>query len=156
VYFWNVERLRADLRERPVPPVEVVRYAAAILVTWGATSFMPVADTEFRVGDGILLALTVLVTVVGLWTAYRANGGPHGIDLAGRFLALGWVIGLRLMVLCLALLVIMVVIVLVLAFRGQELSDRSIELSAWTMVLVVEIVFYWRLTHHLALVRGAA
>jgi hypothetical protein len=145
-----------ELRERPVPPVEVVKYSTAILVAWTATSFVPVADEEFRVADGILLVLTLLVTVVGLWAAYRANGGQQGTDLAGRFLAIGWVVGLRLMVLLLAFLVFVFVVVLVLAFREQELSDRSMELGGWVAALLAEIVFYWRLTHHLASVRGAA
>jgi hypothetical protein len=133
-----------------------VKYLTAILVAWTATSFVPVADEEFRTADGILLVLIVLVTVFGLWAAYRANGGQQGTDLAGRFLAIGWVVGIRLMALMLTLLAFAFVLVMVLAFREQELSDRSIEMGGWVTALLAEMLFYWRLTHHLASVRGAA
>jgi hypothetical protein len=156
MYFWNLEGLKAELRERPVPPAEVVRYATAILVTWSATSFVPFANDKFEIADGVLLILIVLVTVLGLWTGYRANGGAQGMDLAGRYLALGWVIGLRLMPLLLAFLIVVFVIVFVLALEGQEPSDRSIDAVAWATALVAEVVFYWRLTHHLGSLRGAA
>ena len=156
MYFWNIERLKAELRERPVPPVEVVRYSTAIVLTSSVAYYVPVPDQELRVADGILIVISVFVTAFGLWAAYRANGGPNGTDLAGRFLAVGWVIGLRLAVLLLAFMVVVFGIIMVQAFREHELSGRSIELTAWVTAVLTEIVFYWRLTHHLALVRGAA
>jgi hypothetical protein len=143
------------LRERPVPPADVLRYAAAVLVIWSATSFIPVTNEAFDIADAAILVLIIVVTVLGLWIAYRANGGAHGTDLAGRYLALGWVIGLRLTALWLAIFVAMFLIVFVLAFWEREPSDWTLNMVAWASALLTEVVFYWRLAHHLATMRSA-
>jgi hypothetical protein len=156
MYFWNLERLKAELRERAVPPAEVVRYAAALLVTWSATSFIPFANEKFTIADGVLLVLILIVTVLGLWTAYQANGGANGTDLAGRYLALGWVIGLRVLVLFVLGLGIVFVSVVVLMLLGREPSDQSLDALSWIIALLAEVFFYWRLTHHIGSLRGTA
>jgi hypothetical protein len=156
LYFWNIEGLKTELRGRPVPPADVLRYAAAILVIWTGSSLIPVESEVLDLADAAILGLIIVVTVLGLWIAYRANGGAHGTDLAGRYLALGWVIGLRLTALWLAIFVALALTVFVLAFWERELSDRALDVLAWAAVLVTEVVFYWRLAHHLATVRSAA
>jgi hypothetical protein len=101
------------------------------------------------------MVASALIVVLGLRAAYKANGGAEGPDFAGRLLALGWVLGVRLIVLWLVLFTFLMVLVIVGAAANREPSDFIIAASAVTFVLLASVVFFWRLAHHLKDLTGA-
>lgn len=116
--------------------------------------FIPAEATVFTGRQAALMVVSVLVLVVGLWAAYQANGGAEGRDFAGRLLAVGWVLGLRLMVLWVACFVLLFCIAVVLAAAANRaIPDSVIVAAAWGFALVTSLVFFWRSVHHLRDVR---
>jgi hypothetical protein len=155
VYFWRIDRLKNELRAREVPARDVLGYATALLIVSTLPNFLPTGETSLTRTDVALIVVLILITVCGLWAAYRANGGAEGRDFAGRLLAIGWVLGLRLMVLWMVSLPLLFIIALATGAVKDKASDSAIRGSAWTFMLITSLVFYWRLTHHLRDVRGA-
>jgi hypothetical protein len=111
--------------------------------------FVPAEETVFTAREAVLMAASVVILVGGMRLAYRANGGAEGIDLAGRFLSIAWVIGLRLMLLWLAFFAMVFMVAGVAAAFGRELSDSAIGIVAWSFALMASLIFFWRLAHHL-------
>ena len=95
------------------------------------------------------MVASVIILVGGLRLAYRVNGGAEGPDLAGRFLSIAWVIGLRLMVLWLAFFAMVFIVAGVAAAVNRELSDSAIGIIAWSFAMMASLIFFWRLAHHL-------
>ena len=110
----------------------------------------------FTAREAPLIAASVFILAGGLRLAYRANGGAEGIDLAGRFLSIAWVLGLRLMVLWLAFFALVFLGAGVAAALNRELSDSAIGIVAWSFALMASLIFFWRLAHHLRDVSRAA
>jgi hypothetical protein len=157
LYFWRIHRLKSDLRARDLPAREVFAYATAYVVVLTLGMLIPPEDTDLGVGEVVALGVSsLLISVMGLWAAYRANGGSEGRDLAGRLLALSWVIGLRISVLILSGMMVVALVVAVQAtMAGREMSNSAIVVMAWTVVLLSSLTFYWRLAYHLKDLRRA-
>ena len=163
MYYWRIKRLKNDLRAGDVPPRQVTGYAIAHLVLWtlaaSLPAFMPAEDTSFTADFGIFVLASIVISVVGLWAAYRSNGGDAGRDLAGRLLAMGWVLGLRFMLFWFAFFTVFIIVMAGVAMARQEspetaeLSGPLIEWVASATMLLTSVLFFWRLAHHLKDVR---
>jgi hypothetical protein len=159
VYFWRIEHLKRDLRSREVPARDVLGYVTALLVVYTLPSTFPAGDISLTASDYALMAVSIAITVGGLWAAYRVNGGADGHDFAGRLLAIGWVVGLRLLVIWMACASLLLPAAFIIAFATDAAprrpSDWAIRAAAWTFMVGSGLVFYWRLIHHLRDVRRA-
>jgi hypothetical protein len=160
MYYWRIKRLKNDLRAGDVPPRQVTGYALAHLLLWtlftSLLAFLPAEDTTTFTADLVVFILgSVLINIVGLWAAYRSNGGDGGRDLAGRLLALGWVLGLRFMLFWFVLFTVLTfgVVGVTMAQQEQvetaEVSGSLVEWVASGTMLVASALFFWRLAHHL-------
>jgi hypothetical protein len=147
-----------------VPPRQVTGYALAHLLLWTLSTsllaFIPAEDTTTFTADFVVFILgSVLISIVGLWAAYRSNGGDSGRDLAGRLLALGWVLGLRFMLLWFVLFTVLLFVVVGVAMARQEdpetaeVSGPLMEWVASGTALLASVLFFWRLAHHLKALR---
>lgn len=101
MYWWNIERLTSELREGEPSTRDQVGYVAAtllfpMLLAAGRTS-SPATWPGALDWTGRVLAFLIVGT--GIHVAYRANGGPTGRAFIARFVALRWVVQLRLTVL---------------------------------------------------------
>ena len=65
-----------------------------------------------------------------------------------RYLAIGWVLGLRLLVMLL-LPALVLLFGAALVWPEKELSDHVVDRSAVGFGVGFEAVYYWRLVHHL-------
>jgi hypothetical protein len=157
MYFWRIERLTAELRRGPLEQRGALLYVLAWLVLWTVLTLSPAwaASESQHAGDWASFFVSLLFLVGGTLTAYRANRGSRGQDFAARYFAIGWVLGIRLMVLLLLpLVVVLFVIAGVVAVRtnAPELSDAAASWVGAGLTLVFEAIYYWRLTHHFHLV----
>ena len=157
MYFWNIARLKADLRSAPLPSREVVQYGLAYIAAWALGWLLPQGDaTQQFQPVPVLMWILIGTTAIGFWVAYQANGGVAGTDFAARFLSLLWVIGIRLMVGCM-----IVGTVFLLGFLGYayapsgapDLDVRRVTMAVEGFVLITQAIGYWRLAHHLAEIR---
>lgn len=160
MYFWRIKRLKDDLRAGDVPPRQVTGYALAHLLLWTVSTsllaFIPAEEPKtFTTDFGVFILGSVLISIVGLWAAYRSNGGDGGRDLAGRLFALGWVLGLRFMLFWFILFTVLTFVVVGVTMtqqEGQETAEVSGPLIEWVAsgtMLLASGLFFWRLAHHL-------
>jgi hypothetical protein len=163
MYFWRINALTEQLRRGPLDQRGALLYLLAWLMAWTVATlpWMSGDATALNLSDWVSQLSYVVATVIGTLLAYRANGGANGNDFAARYLAVGWVVTVRLMVLFLLPL-------FVLVFTGQFLAtflavsrggDASVNdtATAWgiaAIAIVFEIVYYWRLMHHLSVVNN--
>jgi RsiW-degrading membrane proteinase PrsW (M82 family) len=159
LYFWRIDRLKDELRLRDLPAREVLAYVTAHVVLWTSAWFVPAEETVVTgpdvALDVALMVMSVIIPVVGLWAAYRANGGAEGRDFAGRLLAVGWVLGLRLLVLWAACFALVFILGVAAAAAKREIADPVITSLAWGVTFAASVVFFWRLAYHLRSVRRA-
>ncbi|HEV3485099.1 MAG TPA: hypothetical protein VG106_06810, partial [Vicinamibacterales bacterium] len=89
--FFSIRRLKSDLAGGPLPARATAQYLAAqgalMSVAYVPSPAHAPADWGFIVHP--------LLALVGVYYCYRRNGGPTGERLAERFLAVGWVVGIR-------------------------------------------------------------
>ena len=111
--------------------------------------FVPVEEAEVEAWQLVLMAASILIVALGMWAAYKANGGLEGPDFTARLLALGWMLGVRLIVLWLILFTAVMALAVAAAAAEREPSDLVIAASAIAFVLLADVVFFWRLAHHL-------
>jgi hypothetical protein len=155
VYFWRIDRLKSELRARELPARDAFGYATAHLLCWTLPNFLPLGKASITATDDALMVVATFIIVGGLWVAYRANGGVDGRDFAGRLLAMGWVLGVRLTVLWIVCAPLLLIIAFAAGVLKERPSDSAIRGIGWIFLFVTSLVFYWRLTHHLRDVRRA-
>lgn len=137
--FWNLERLRSELIAGDLPPREGLQYLIATAVLTIVAYALPMP--EWNQWDSIQVGSDIILVVLGTLWIYRANGGPEGRDFLGRFLALYWLVGLRMLVL------VLVPTVAVMLFLETKYLGRFPEETTPVEVVVYSFwnaVFYWR------------
>jgi hypothetical protein len=100
MYLWDIAGLRDALRAGPLPARAqfgyALGYAVLLLVCYDLTAAGATAGGYNR-WDFAGLAASVAATVAGTRWLYLINGGEHGPDFLGRYTALGFVAGTRLL-----------------------------------------------------------
>lgn len=153
MYFWRIDRLKSELKARDVAPRDILGYVLAYMLLMNLLSlavYLPSEGTAFTWRDAAFVLASVAILVLGLFATYRANGGAQGRDLAGRLLALSWVLGLRLVALFLPLFTALMIVLIVTAPQpiGQKPPATSLGVLLG-FVLLMNACFFWRLAHHL-------
>ena len=147
--FVNIRRLKDDLARGPLSARETAGYLAAqgmllsiLFVPMPAEAPEPWA---FIVYPAIALA--------GVYYCYRQNGAASGERLPERYLALGWVVGVRIAI---GSLLIALAASLVIGFTALTLDFLESPYFPLAMNVVgvgLSALVYWRLGVHLADVR---
>jgi hypothetical protein len=159
MYFWRIKSLKEELRRGPLPPRSAFAYVLATFLLFQLMAGVPglwnVDPADITSWTWVAFGLTAIVLVLGMYAAYQANGGAAGEDFAARYLALGWVLGLRILVFGIgALILVAVASVLVAIMQGAVTPEGDLPdeiLPAWLTDLfsvALAVVFYWRLVHH--------
>jgi uncharacterized membrane-anchored protein YitT (DUF2179 family) len=156
VFFWNIEGLKRELRHGPVPQPAAVGYILVTLLLYDAAAAMPGAwnvGREQATGrDWIFYVLGLVTLGIGIYAAYRANGGVQGHDFAARFFALGWVVSIRLMALVIVPAFVVYAIISNIitggARGGSAASERLVWGQAALAFLLSYVLFVVRLLAH--------
>jgi uncharacterized protein (TIGR02246 family) len=160
MYFWRIEALKDQLRQGPLAQRYAFAYVFIAFLLLEAVLGVPGLWNTELAPDTPWAWVTYIASVAffggGTYAAYRANGGANGLDFAARYLALGWVLTVRLVVLAfLPLLLVAMVVLVVMAVAQTDPASVAIasdDLSSDWIVELVSVafiaVFYWRLVHH--------
>jgi hypothetical protein len=146
MYIWRVEPLKRELRAGPMPSSRVLPYIIALSILLTLVAQLPLLvplpnPNKWDVVNGLS---SVVLTLGGLLAVYRANGGPEGLDFAARLLALGWVIGWRLVPAFILLSLVALAI-----DPDQFISEAAPTGPALVaLTLSFQLVYYWRLWVH--------
>jgi hypothetical protein len=141
MYFWSIEKLKTEMAARPLSEREALPYLVVFAGLSAAVGYIP--QTMSNVWDGLGAAWSIALAVVATIYIYRQNGGADGQHFLQRYLALGWVVSVRW---------ILVLILVAVAFHGTLAAVGSdTESTHWydfLFLAVVEVVIYWRIGHH--------
>lgn len=165
MYFWDIDELIADLRRRPPNARHGFGYLVGVLLfalipsanARDALMAMPALGAlSVPLHLAVLVAANSLVSAaIVLWGAhasYRANGGEAGSDFVARFVAMGFVLGIRLLVLVGIPLVVagsaLSLLPILLLAPGESYAMEPLPGSAAVGTLVFQAIYFWRLAHH--------
>lgn len=101
MYFIKINKLKEDIREKRFG--EKDRFIYAFIYIFLNTLFIEFSlyfpIEESNIWDNLDSVCTIVITAVGTYYAYRANGGKNGTDFLGRFFSINFVVGIRFLLL---------------------------------------------------------
>jgi hypothetical protein len=144
--FIRLGRLKSTLGEGPLSAAETAKYLA---VQGALLSLIFIPTPADMPRDWTMIAYPVSA-VLSVYYCYRRNGGAAGKHFAERYLAIGWVVGLRIGFCAVVAVAVSAVIGALLGFDFDAISSpgvtRAIDVAGFGLVLLV----YWRMGVHLA------
>jgi len=151
MYFWNIESLKRDLVFDGLGDRESFLYVLWLGLVTAALYAIPFG--EQNVWDHIDSAVGIVAIGVGTYWVYRCNGGAEGSEFLARWVSLSWVFGIRFTVVAIVVAVALVAGIELL-FPGT-IREESTPVES-VGVALVEIVYYWRLGHHVSAVSSVS
>jgi uncharacterized membrane-anchored protein YitT (DUF2179 family) len=160
MFFWSIEALKAQLREGPLAQSHAFAYVFVgfflVNAVFGIPGLWNAEPTPVTLWAWVTYTVTLALFAGGTYAAYRVNGGAEGLDFVARYLALSWVLGIRLFVLVLVPLLVLVMVAFVVVALAQTdaatTTAASEDLASDWVIEVVIIgfvaIFYWRLVSH--------
>jgi len=141
MYFWRIEELKAEMAARPLSEREVLPYLVVFVSLYAAVGYIPQAFTN--IWDGLEAFCSIALAVLGTIYVYGQNGGASGQHFLQRYLAIGWVVTLRWLV--------VFILAAVAFFTLMTVLGRETEETTWydfLFLAVVQAVVYWRIGYH--------
>jgi hypothetical protein len=92
MYFWKIENLKKDLREKGLSEKEGFYYLFVTILLY-TIALTPYEKTS--IWDMYNTVSMVLISAVGLIYLYKKNGGNTGHNFLQRYFSLGWVYAIR-------------------------------------------------------------
>ncbi|RUO73404.1 hypothetical protein [Idiomarina ramblicola] len=143
MYFWNIDALKRDFLQERFSQTQAFYYLVLMLVLF--TLPIGVLGDNTTVWDKASLWAELALVVFGTTAAYKSNGGRDGRQFLERYVALSWVLFIRLLPLVILLGIIASI------FREIFIGDAGYSFTGYDFAAVVLIGFfyYWRLSHHM-------
>ena len=146
IYFWNLQALKSQLRQGSLPPPQAFRYLL-IPTVLGALAMGSTPEATGWLGK-LMPAANAAIVGFGTWYCYRANGGASGRDFLSRYISLGWVLAIRVVVACLPIGLLVGILAGVL-----NVSRGAVDTIKACGYLVIEAAILWRMGVHMADIR---
>ncbi len=143
MYFWNIDNLKKDLSQNPLSEKEQFKYLLANTILY---SLAIIPFIEKNIWDIYLAIVSGIITIFGTYYIYKINGGSNGEYILQRFLSLGWVIGIR-------WLVLIMLPIMIVSFTGLEIFSTGVpeNTSVYDLVIfnLAYIIYFWLLGKHI-------
>jgi hypothetical protein len=142
MYFWRIEKLKAEMAARPLSDREVLPYLVVFVGLVAALTFIPQPVTN--IWDGFGAVWSSALAIFGTIYLYRQNGGAGGQHFLQRYFVIGWVVFIRWLVI---VFLAGVAIFGLLAALGNELEETT--WYEFVFVAIVGAILYWRTGYHI-------
>ena len=157
--FFSLSKVKNDISSGAVSEQETFRYAIAWFIVFYVASF-PAAGEGVSATSYVYWLVFFVANIWGMTKSFAANGGAKGRDFLGRFLALGWVLGIRgLIVILPAYIAFCFWLGVLVGMTGllQGVADQVIaEYALYVSMAVYLLWYYSRLCTNLRELRAAA
>ena len=157
--FFSLSKVKNDISSGALSEQETFRYAIAWFIVFAVTSF-PAEQEGVSSASSVYWLVVYVANIWGMAKSFVANGGAKGRDFLGRFLALGWVLGIRgLIVILPAYIAFCFLLGASMAMTGllQGVADQVVAEYALYVSLAVYLLWYYsRLCANLRELRAAA
>ena len=142
MFFWQIERLKEQLVERPLSSRGELPYLIAYVALSTIGLYFPHPNGDVPAFVDAVVVTTI--TVAGSLYAYRQNAAGDASFFLQRYFSIGWVVGVRFAAVVLGIFAVYAV---VLAITGRDISEhtRWYESVFWWLA---EVVFFHRLGVH--------
>ncbi|MCK5335866.1 MAG: hypothetical protein KAQ67_06875 [Gammaproteobacteria bacterium] len=148
MYIWKINKLEQQLIAGRLPESETFKYLMVNIILLSLVTIPYGYANSYDSWIGIIGFITA---VSGLWIIYKCNGGKNGKHIIERYLAVGWVVSVRLFVLFLlpAIITIMVIQEFYLGGIAAETTQLQVVLT-----ILIELIYYlWFAKHILYIAR---
>ncbi len=143
MYFIKYHPLKEDLRKRQISDRHALPYLIVFIALTTLSAEFPIVY-DIHPWHNLSGFLSVGISVWGVYYAYIKNGGSEGYDLIQKFVVLGWVLNIR-------IIIIMIPTVFLFDIINDWLDvfkDTTNLYEAYFILL--EIVFYKKLGLHIS------
>ena len=123
MYFINIKQLKEDIVNHEFREKDrfIYVFISIILYTiFTELSFLASLESSTipLITDYISSAGTVIITIMGTYYLYRANGGDSGEDFLGRYFSIVWVVSIRLMI---PYIIVATTLIVIMSTGGNEI-----------------------------------
>jgi len=143
MYFWKIDNLKKDLAKNTVSEKEQFKYLLATTILY---SLFIIPFMENNIWDIYSAIVSGIIAIFGTYYIYRINGGSNGKYILQRFLSLGWVIGIR-------WLVLIMLPIMIIYFIGLEIFSTGIPeyTTVYDLVLInlIYLIYFCLLGKHI-------
>ncbi len=120
MYFWNITKLKEEIRGGGPSENECFKYLLAFGIFFALLSSAPTSLEKREPALFFLSAFAMIGIVIAAVTyCYKMNGGAAGRDFLKRFLSIAWVVGWRALLVAFPVL-IGIIIVFVYLFHPRR------------------------------------
>ncbi|MCC6797827.1 MAG: hypothetical protein IT366_22120 [Candidatus Hydrogenedentes bacterium] len=159
MYFWNLHALKAMLKERPLTDHEALPYYFVVaflmqLDVYASTYFASVEPSSSSV-ELLSSAIYHVIVLAGILWAYIRNGGRNGYSFFSRYFAIGWVVGIRLLVAIIAPLILLMAVFIAAELYGISNADTTFDIVINLFGIIIEIVYCYLVARNVGEVADA-
>ena len=150
MYFWNAKSLANELKDGSLPQSERMKYllttVALYAILFEISAMLAEPVTALLILQSILI---VAMTIVGTLACYEVNRRGDNREFIDRYICIGWVVIIKIMVLALAVYVVYMVIGLAVGGEAFARFLDSTSIVSMMFTTIVSIVYYWRVARHI-------
>ena len=151
MYFWRIQLLKDELSEGTLSQSARFKYYLACTIIGSIflelTVLFPIEFSTVLVASSIF---TICATVAGTTYCYLVNRNRDNKEFIDRFICIGWVVGIRLLVICLPLYLLYFIVGG--AVGGEDFAQFHETFNSVNLAFCVlfTIIAYWLIGHHMA------
>lgn len=142
MYFWKVEKLKNDLRKKPLSESESFKYLYATLFLYSLGMIPFLENNIWDVYSAIIIGV---ISAIGVYYVYKCNKGAKGNNFLQKYLAIGWVVGIRWMFLIM-LPTSIIFFILIGIYYGVTEYTTAKEVTFFNLV---GATYFWLLGKHI-------
>jgi hypothetical protein len=165
MYFWNINKLKAQLIERPLTEKETLPYIIATVLMYVLLIELISFSHSFEVNsaesiaygawDYLFAALTFVISTLGIVWLFKKNKVQSENYFLQRYTALGWVVAVRTTSFILLFCIILFVLTILVSLSQASVPDFFVttfesNIGSFLLVLSFYLYFYWYFGKHLA------
>ncbi|HEY9826673.1 MAG TPA: hypothetical protein V6D19_14605 [Stenomitos sp.] len=144
MYFWKTQLLAEDVKKKTINEASFKNYymGTSVLTTicFYLAMLQPPENMRAWATESLI---TLIITIVGINVAFKANGGGSG----HRFIEKAVIFSFPLLIKVIVAGLIIGVVIGALEMAGT--SKFQLEWGTTISIIVIEVVFYWRLVTHI-------
>jgi hypothetical protein len=162
MYFWNIEKLKAQLIERPLTDKETLPYVIAYALIYAiifelvnfAYSIPPDLATKseaYGISDFLYFIFYLIVIIFSTKWIFNKNRVYNENYFLQRYTALGWVVMIRVTVFLTIFVLLLAIITLILGWDADRVFESDkFGYIAFVMTYFVYFLYFWYFGKHIS------
>ena len=131
MYIWKIHKLNEELISGNIAEREVFKYLVACSILYALLMIQYPNSNSLDTWSGVICGI---VRIIGLFFIYKCNGGDNGKDFLTRYLAISWVVFIRMLVLLIIPTVVVIMTLQEIYLGGMPEETTNIDLICMTVI----------------------